>query len=233
MLDCAHFLVRRGRPRAAVRATRRSASCSSSLRRRPGSTKKPGDGEKPRSIRTNPRPSSSHRGVSSTAHARHCARSAARSRIGWTTLCACSVPPSITRASRTLHVREPVHRIHRDDRSARSATHARASDRERSQSAASRCRRCNDIRRCRARRGRSGCRSRAHRLPGRHAGFVAHARGLVVRVLREFVGDIIPKGPSELAARGRLAISGVRQSPDAKEGIAAFKEKRKPKFTSR
>jgi enoyl-CoA hydratase len=56
---------------------------------------------------------------------------------------------------------------------------------------------------------------------------------LVVQVLREFVGDIIPKGPSELATRGRLAISGIRQSADAKEGIAAFKEKRKPKFTGR
>lgn len=56
---------------------------------------------------------------------------------------------------------------------------------------------------------------------------------LVVEVLRDFVGHIIPRGPSELATFGRLALGGVRQSADAKEGIAAFKEKRKPRFTGR
>ena len=30
--------------------------------------------------------------------------------------------------------------------------------------------------------------------------------------------------------RGRLAISRVRQSEDAKEGVASFKAKRKPQF---
>jgi enoyl-CoA hydratase len=53
---------------------------------------------------------------------------------------------------------------------------------------------------------------------------------LVIEVLREFVGHVIPKGPTELATYARLAISGVRQSEDAKEGIAAFKEKRKARF---
>ncbi|HYH43350.1 MAG TPA: enoyl-CoA hydratase-related protein [Burkholderiales bacterium] len=56
---------------------------------------------------------------------------------------------------------------------------------------------------------------------------------LVLELLREFVSQVVPKGPSELAAYGRLAISGVRQSDDAKEGIAAFKEKRKPRFGGR
>ncbi|MGZ5090919.1 MAG: enoyl-CoA hydratase-related protein [Vulcanimicrobiaceae bacterium] len=55
----------------------------------------------------------------------------------------------------------------------------------------------------------------------------------VLQVLREFVRHVVPKGPSELAAYGRLAIGSVRQSADAKEGIAAFKEKRKPRFQGR
>jgi enoyl-CoA hydratase/carnithine racemase len=53
---------------------------------------------------------------------------------------------------------------------------------------------------------------------------------MVLSVLREFVGQIIPKGPSELTAHGKLTVARVRQSEDAKEGIASFKEKRKAKF---
>ena len=56
---------------------------------------------------------------------------------------------------------------------------------------------------------------------------------LVLSVLRDFVGQIIPKGPSELAAIGRLSLARVRQSEDAKEGIASFKEKRKARFKGR
>lgn len=53
---------------------------------------------------------------------------------------------------------------------------------------------------------------------------------LVIAVLRDYVGRIIPKGPSELAAQGRATIQRIRQSEDAKEGVASFKEKRKAKF---
>ena len=53
---------------------------------------------------------------------------------------------------------------------------------------------------------------------------------MVIEVLREFVGEIIPRGPAERAFHGRSAIGRVRQSADAKEGVAAFKEKRKARF---
>ena len=53
---------------------------------------------------------------------------------------------------------------------------------------------------------------------------------MVLSLLREFVSDVIPRGPAEHAARGRLSIGRVRQSADAREGVASFKEKRKPRF---
>jgi enoyl-CoA hydratase/carnithine racemase len=56
---------------------------------------------------------------------------------------------------------------------------------------------------------------------------------LVLSVLRDYVGRVIPKGPSELAAQGRAAIQRIRQSADAKEGIASFKDKRKARFTGK
>jgi enoyl-CoA hydratase/carnithine racemase len=56
---------------------------------------------------------------------------------------------------------------------------------------------------------------------------------LVIAVLRDYVGRVIPKGPSELAAQGRATIQRIRQSADAKEGIASFKDKRKPKFSGK
>ncbi len=56
---------------------------------------------------------------------------------------------------------------------------------------------------------------------------------LVLSVLRDYVGRIIPKGPSELAAQGRATIQRIRQSADAKEGIASFKEKRKARFSKK
>ncbi|MDB5811425.1 MAG: crotonase [Betaproteobacteria bacterium] len=53
---------------------------------------------------------------------------------------------------------------------------------------------------------------------------------MVLALLREFVSEVLPRGPSEVAAHGRLAIARVRQSEDAKEGVASFKAKRKPQF---
>jgi len=56
---------------------------------------------------------------------------------------------------------------------------------------------------------------------------------LVLQVLRAFAADVVPKGPAERSAITRLQIARVRQSEDAKEGIASYKEKRKPRFTGR
>jgi enoyl-CoA hydratase/carnithine racemase len=56
---------------------------------------------------------------------------------------------------------------------------------------------------------------------------------MVIAVLRDYVGRVIPKGPSELAAQGRAAIQRIRQSADAREGIASFKDKRKPTFSGK
>ncbi len=56
---------------------------------------------------------------------------------------------------------------------------------------------------------------------------------LVLSTLKQHVGRILPKGPSELAGITRRELAVVAESADRVEGIAAFKEKRKPVFKGR
>lgn len=53
---------------------------------------------------------------------------------------------------------------------------------------------------------------------------------LVLSMLKTFVGQVLPKGPTELAAIARSAVEGINSSHDFPEGIAAFLEKRPGAF---
>jgi enoyl-CoA hydratase/carnithine racemase len=53
---------------------------------------------------------------------------------------------------------------------------------------------------------------------------------LVLSMLKRYAQEMTPRGPLEYAAIWRREPERIFASRDAKEGIAAFKEKRKPKF---
>jgi enoyl-CoA hydratase len=53
---------------------------------------------------------------------------------------------------------------------------------------------------------------------------------LVIQSLKKLTRDVIPKGPLETVAEVRRLLDQVRTSEDLKEGVNAFREKRKPKF---
>ena len=54
---------------------------------------------------------------------------------------------------------------------------------------------------------------------------------LVLSLLKDFVGQVLPKGPSEQAAIARARVLEINASADFHEGISAFTEKRTPSFS--
>jgi enoyl-CoA hydratase len=56
---------------------------------------------------------------------------------------------------------------------------------------------------------------------------------LVIGALKRLVDQVMPVGPIERMVGISQTIARVRQSEDMQEGIAAYKEKRKPKFKAR
>jgi enoyl-CoA hydratase len=63
-----------------------------------------------------------------------------------------------------------------------------------------------------------------------YAGKIAANAPLVLSMLKRFVGQTLPKGPTEAAAAARRQVDEVTFSADIEEGIAAFKAKRAPDF---
>ena len=59
---------------------------------------------------------------------------------------------------------------------------------------------------------------------------IAENAPLVVGMMKRYAREVMPKGPVENAAMWRREPEMIFASRDAKEGVAAFRERRKPKF---
>lgn len=56
---------------------------------------------------------------------------------------------------------------------------------------------------------------------------------LVIGALKRLVSQVLPTGPIERMVDISQTIARVRQSADLQEGVSAYKERRKPRFTGR
>src|SRR5271165_6835391 len=56
---------------------------------------------------------------------------------------------------------------------------------------------------------------------------------LVIGALKQLVGEVLPVGPIERMVAISQTIGSVRASEDMQEGIRAYQERRKPRFTGR
>jgi enoyl-CoA hydratase/carnithine racemase len=63
---------------------------------------------------------------------------------------------------------------------------------------------------------------------------LAELAPLALATMKRFVNEhVLPKGPAELVARWGAELAAVRESEDAAEGVRAFEEKRRPRYTGR
>ncbi len=55
----------------------------------------------------------------------------------------------------------------------------------------------------------------------------------MIAALKRLVNEVLPPGPIERMVATSQIVAHVRQSEDLREGIAAYKERRKPSFKGR
>ena len=67
----------------------------------------------------------------------------------------------------------------------------------------------------------------------RMASVIANSAPLVIRTLRDFANQTLPRGPAEIFVPERYKLERIAGSDDRKEGAAAFREKRPAKFKGR